>query len=304
MDQIQLKAYGKINLGLDVLGKRPNGYHDVRMIMQTVQLFDRLDMRKIKEDDIHLKTNLSYVPCNEQNLVYKAVELLRREFQIKEGLSIQLEKHIPVAAGMAGGSTDCAAALYGMNRLFSLNLTTKQLMEYGVQLGADVPYCIMRGTALSEGIGEILTRLSPMPNCYILIAKPAISVSTRFVYENLKLQQLEGRPDIDGMILALKQKDLEGITKRLANVLETVTIPHYPIIAEIKEQMNKTGAMNSLMSGSGPTVFGIYNDLETAKNALFAMRRSRLARQTYLVEPFNMMIPESNFSKKMSKSSC
>ena len=295
MDQIQLKAYGKINLGLDVLGKRPNGYHDVRMIMQTVQLFDRLQMKKTKDNEIKLETNLSYVPCNEQNLVYKAVELLRREFQIKEGLSIQLEKHIPVAAGMAGGSTDCAAALYGMNRLFSLGLTTKQLMAYGVQLGADVPYCIMRGTALSEGIGEILTRIAPMPNCYILIAKPAISVSTRFVYENLNLQELKSHPDIDGMILALEKKDLEGITKRLSNVLESVTIPNYPIIAEIKEQMNKTGAMNSLMSGSGPTVFGIYENLETAKNALFAMRRSRIARQTYLVEPFNI---ESGSYKK------
>ncbi len=287
MDQIQLKAYGKINLGLDVIGKRPNGYHDVRMIMQTVQLFDRLQMKKVKETQIELTTNLSYVPCNEQNLVYKAVDLLKKEFQIEEGVSIQLEKHIPVAAGMAGGSSDCAAALYGMNRLFSLGLSQKQLMEYGVQLGADVPYCLMRGTALSEGIGEILTRLPSMPNCYILIAKPAISVSTKFVYENLKLQELKEKPDIDGMILALKQKDLEGIATRLSNVLETVTIPNYPVIDEIKQQMSQTGAMNSLMSGSGPTVFGIYKDLETAKNALFFIRRSKVARQSYLVEPFN-----------------
>ena len=288
MDRIHLKAYGKVNLGLDVIGKRPNGYHDVRMIMQTVQLFDRLSMEKIKENEIQLTTNLSYVPCNEQNLVYKAIQLLRKEFKIKEGVRVHLEKHIPVSAGMAGGSSDCASALYGMNRMFSLGLTTKQLMEYGVTLGADVPYCILRGTALSEGIGEVLTRLPAMPQCYILIAKPAISVSTRFVYENLKLDEIEEHPDIDGIIRSLKNKDLEGVAQRLGNVLETVTVEHHPIIAQIKEQMMKTGAMNALMSGSGPTVFGIYKDLETAKNALFHIRKLRLAKQSYLVEPFNI----------------
>lgn len=288
MDQIQLKAYGKVNLGLDVIGKRPNGYHDVRMIMQTVQLFDRLYMKKIKEDEIRLTTNLSYVPCNEQNLVYKAIALLRKEFQIKEGVEVFLEKHIPVSAGMAGGSTDCGATLYGLNRIFSLGLNTKQLMEYGVKLGADVPYCILRGTALSEGIGEVLTRLPSMPKCYILIAKPSISVSTKFVYEHLDLERIEEHPDIDGMVQALKEQDLEGITSRMANVLETVTIPHHPSIAQIKEQMLRTGAMNALMSGSGPTVFGIYNDLEKAKNALYHIRKTRIAKQSYLVEPFNI----------------
>lgn len=288
MDRIHLKAYGKVNLGLDVIGKRPNGYHDVRMIMQTVQLFDRLMMEKIKEDKIELTTNLSYVPCNEQNLVYKAIDLMKKEFQIKEGVRVHLEKHIPVSAGMAGGSTDCASALYGMNRMFSLGLSIKQLMELGVRLGADVPYCILRGTALSEGIGEVLTRLPAMPDCYFLIAKPSISVSTKFVYENLKIDEITKHPDIDGMIKALKEKDLEGVANRLENVLETVTIKYHPIIAQIKQFMLDSGAMSALMSGSGPTIFGIYNNLETAKNALFALRRQRLAKQSYLVEPFNI----------------
>lgn len=288
MERIHLKAYGKVNLGLDVIGKRPNGYHDVRMIMQTVQLFDRLTMEKIKEDRIQLTTNLSYVPCNEQNLVYKAIDLMKKEFCIKEGVQVYLEKHIPVSAGMAGGSTDCAAALYGMNRLFSLGLTRDQLMKLGVRLGADVPYCLLRGTALSEGIGEILTRLPAMPDCYFLIAKPSISVSTKFVYEHLNMDEITEHPDIDGMIEALGKKDLEGITSRLSNTLESVTIKHHPIIAQIKELMLETGAMNALMSGSGPTVFGIYKDLDSAKNALFTIRRQRLVKQSYLVEPFNI----------------
>lgn len=287
MERIQLKAYGKVNLGLDVIRKRPDGYHEVRMIMQTVQLFDRLQLKKTNKPQISLTTNLNYVPSNEQNLVYKAIALLQKEFQLQEGVIAELEKHIPVSAGMAGGSSDCAAALYGMNRLFSLGLSMEQLMEYGVKLGADVPYCIMRGTALSEGIGEILTRLSPMPPCYFVIAKPSISVSTKFVYENLKLEEVKEHPDIDGMMDALVQNDLSGITKRLSNVLETVTIPNYPIIDEIKKELLNTGAMNALMSGSGPTVFGIYDNLKTAKTALFSMRKSRLAKQVFLAEPFN-----------------
>lgn len=299
MDQIRLKAYGKVNLGLDVIGKRPNGYHDVRMIMQTVQLFDRLNMKKIKNNGIFLETNLSYVPCNENNLVYKAIDLLKKEFKIKEGVQVSLEKHIPVSAGMAGGSSDCAAALYGMNRMFSLGLTTRQLMEYGVQLGADVPYCIIRGTALSEGIGEILTRVPPLPKCYIVIAKPSINVSTKFVYEHLDINTIKAHPDIDGMIQALRERNLDGVASRMGNVLEEVTIPYHPIIADIKCQMLKMGAMNALMSGSGPTVFGIYTNLEKAKSALYSIRKMRLARQSYLVEPFHVRKHKKSNRKKV-----
>lgn len=288
MEQIRLKAYGKINLGLDVVGKRDNGYHDVRMIMQTVQLFDRLTMTKKKQSDITITTNLPYVPCNEYNLVYKAIDLLRKEFHIKEGVDVILDKYIPVSAGMAGGSSDCATALYGMNMMFSLGLSMKQLMEYGVTLGADVPYCLMRGTALSEGIGEILTQVAPMPHCYIVIIKPIVNVSTKIVYENLKWDQIREHPDIDGMITMLKNQNLKGIASRLGNVLEEVTIEKYPMIAWVKEDLIKLGALNSLMSGSGSTVFGIFDNLGKAKNALYHMRKKKIVKQSYLVEPFNV----------------
>ena len=288
MKELQLKAYGKINLGLDVVRKREDGYHELRMIMQTVGLHDTITMKVIPEDEIRLSVNLSFLPTNKNNLIYRAAELLKTEYKIKEGLEISLEKRIPVAAGMAGGSTDCAATLVGMNRLFDLKLSKEKLMEYGVTLGADVPYCIMRGTALSEGIGEILTPLPPMPACYILLAKPGISVSTKYVYQNLRANELEHHPDIDGIVQALKNQDLKGITDRLENVLETVTVKDHPMIDEIKRYMVEAGAMNSLMSGSGPTIFGIYADKETADRALKGMHQFDFIKQAYVVEPFNV----------------
>ncbi|MCQ2491958.1 MAG: 4-(cytidine 5'-diphospho)-2-C-methyl-D-erythritol kinase [Lachnospiraceae bacterium] len=288
MKELQLRGYGKINLGLDVVRKREDGYHELRMIMQTVELYDVITMKVIPEDEIRLSVNLSFLPTNKNNLIYKAAELLKNEFNIKEGVEISLEKKIPVAAGMAGGSTDCAATLVGMNRLFNLKLSKKQLMEYGVTLGADVPYCVMRGTALSEGIGEILTPLPPMPDCYILLAKPGISVSTKYVYQNLRANELEHHPDIDGIVDAIKNDDLQGICDRLENVLETVTCKDYPMIEEIKQYMRDAGAINSLMSGSGPTIFGIFDDKETAKKALEGMRKFDFIKQAYVVKPFNV----------------
>lgn len=255
---LSLKAYGKINLGLDVLRRREDGYHDVRMIMQTVGIFDRVDLIWKEEPGIQVETNLYYLPTNENNLVYKAAKLLMDEFQVREGLLIRLRKFIPVAAGMAGGSSDAAAVLFGVNKMFRLGLTTEELMERGVKIGADVPYCILRGTALSEGIGEVLTSLPPVPQCQVLVAKPGINVSTKFVYENLHANDLrpEQHPDIDGMIRAIKAQDLQGIADKLGNVLETVTGKEYPVIQEIKDKMLEFGAIGSLMSGSGPTVFG------------------------------------------------
>lgn len=285
MRQIVLKAYAKINLGLDVIGRRPNGYHDVRMIMQSIGLYDQLTMKKIREDEILLSSNVGTLPNNEQNLVYKAIRLMKTEYNITMGVKADLEKRIPVAAGMAGGSTDCAAALIGVNRLFELGLSLERLMELGAKLGADVPYCIMGGTALAEGIGEILTPLKPIPQCYILIAKPGISVSTRFVYENLEVDKLVYHPDIDGMMERIERGDLTGVTDRLSNVLETVTEKKYPIITKIKNAMKEAGAMNSLMSGSGPTVFGIYADKETAMKGLAKVREIELVRDSFVVEP-------------------
>lgn len=286
-NDISLKALAKINLGLDVVRRREDGYHEVRMIMQTIYLYDRLDIKSTKEPGIQIQTNLSFLPVNENNLIYKAAKLLMDEFSITDGVSVKLDKRIPVAAGMAGGSTDAAAMLFGMNRLFSLGLTKRQLMERGVQIGADVPYCIMRGTALAEGIGEELSPLPPMVKCPVLIAKPSISVSTRFVYQNLKLDDTTIHPDIDLLIEDIKAENLHDIAAHMGNVLETVTIPNYPVIDEIKKHMLSHGAVGAMMSGSGPTVFGLFDDEDTAKKAYKAMRSSHLARQVYLTSVYN-----------------
>ena len=277
----------QINLALDVLGRRQDGYHEVRMIMQTVGLHDRIDLYRTSEPGIRIETNLFYLPTNEQNLAYRAAKLLMDEFSITDGVSVKLDKRIPVAAGMAGGSTDAAAMLIGVNRLFSLGLTKRQLMERGVQIGADAPYCIMRGTALAEGIGEALSPLPPMVKCPVLIAKPSISVSTKFVYQNLKLDDTTIHPDIDRLIDDIKAKNLHDIAAHMGNVLETVTIPNYPVIDEIKKHMLSNGAVGAMMSGSGPTVFGLFDDEDTAKKAYKAMRSSHLARQVYLTSVYN-----------------
>lgn len=286
-NDISLKALAKINLGLDVVRRREDGYHEVRMIMQTIHLYDRLDIKRTQEPGIQIQTNLSFLPVNENNLIYKAAKLLMDEFSITDGVSVKLDKRIPVAAGMAGGSTDAAAMLIGVNRLFSLGLTKRQLMERGVQIGADVPYCIMRGTALAEGIGEALSPLPPMVKCPVLIAKPSISVSTKFVYQNLKLDDTTIHPDIDLLIDDIKAKNLHDIAAHMGNVLETVTIPNYPVIDEIKKHMLSNGAVGAMMSGSGPTVFGLFDDEDTAKKAYKAMRSSHLARQVYLTSVYN-----------------
>ena len=287
MNTIQMKAYGKVNLGLDVVRRRKDGYHEVRMIMQTVQLYDKIMMEERRQKGITLETNLSFLPVNENNIAYKAARMLMEEFHISGGLNIKIEKHIPVAAGMAGGSTDGAAVLYGVNRMYRLGLTKRQLMERGVRLGADVPYCIMRGSVLSEGIGEILTPVAAMPDCHILVAKPPISVSTKYVYEHLKLDSVERHPDIDGMVAALEEGSLKGVAERMENVLETVTIPEHPEIEQIKEVMRSEGALNAMMSGSGPTVFGIFEDKKQGLKARDILRNGVLAKQVYLVEPFN-----------------
>lgn len=290
MDKIQLKALAKINLGLDVLRKREDGYHEVKMIMQTISLYDELMLKKIKKPEIQLRTNLPYLPTNENNLACQAAKLLMEEYQIPGGLLIQLEKKIPVAAGMAGGSSDAAAVLWGVNQMYHLGLSRKELMERGVRLGADVPYCILRGTALAEGIGEKLKILPPMPKCYLLIAKPGISVSTRFVYENLHVNELEAKkhPDVDAMITALQQKDLALLSTRMGNILELVTIPTHPVINKIKQEMLKAGALGAMMSGSGPTVFGIFDTQPKARKAYRALRASQLAKQLYLTVPYNV----------------
>ena len=287
MDSIRLKASAKINLGLDVLGKREDGYHEVRMVMQTIGIYDRLILTKIPEEEIRITSNLAFLPVNENNLIYKAIKLLKDEYHFPGGVSVDLNKFIPVAAGMAGGSTDAASTMFGVNRLFGLNLSMGKMMELGVRLGADVPYCVMRGTALAEGIGEKLTRITPVPHMWILIAKPQINVSTRLVYEQLDMGGIQKHPDIDGIIRAIEAQDVVRIAQSMGNVLENVTVPLYPVIETIKQDMLSHGAINAMMSGSGPTVFGIFPDEQTTLACQAFLKKKGDARQVYITENFN-----------------
>lgn len=287
MNSIRLKARAKINLGLDVLGKREDGYHEVRMIMQTIGIYDRIILTRIPEDEIRIKINLGFLPVNENNLIYKAIKLMKDEYNLPGGIEVDLNKFIPVAAGMAGGSTDAASTLFGMNKLFNLKLPMEKLMELGVNIGADVPYCVMRGTALAEGIGEKLTKLSPIPHCHILIAKPPINVSTKMVYEKLDSKEITNHPNIDGIIDAINEGDINKIAARMGNVLEDVTIPLYPVINTIKQDMLEHGAINAMMSGSGPTVFGIFPDEQSALDCQQYLKDKKDARQVYTTESFN-----------------
>ena len=284
---MRLRALAKINLGLDILGKREDGYHEVRMIMQTIQMYDVLEIHKAETPGISLTTNFPFVPDDERNLVYKAAKLLMDEFHVQEGIFMKLDKFIPVAAGMAGGSSDAAAAFVGVNRLFGLGLSEKELMERAVKIGADVPYCIMRGTALAEGIGEKLTRTAQMPKCFVLVGKPGVSVSTKLAYESLKLGEVTKHPDIDGMIKAIEAGDLYGVTARMGNVFEPGIIGKYPVIQEIKDLMEDNGALKAMMSGSGPTVFGIFDSEEKMEAAAAVLRESKLAKTVFATELFN-----------------
>ena len=281
MNEYRIKAYAKINLGLDVVRRLENGYHEVKMVMQTVGIYDVLDFERT-DGGIVITTDSGELPTDENNLIYKAAKLMMETYPISGGVKIHLEKHIPIAAGMAGGSTDAAATLKGMNRLFDLGCTLKDLMELGVKIGADVPYCVMGGTALAEGIGEKLTPLAPAPDCYVLVAKPDINVSTKYVYEHLDAQEIVKHPDIDGMVEAIAEESLQGILDRMENVLETVTEKEYPVIGQIKQFLMQRGALGALMSGSGPTVFALYDRNDLAAQACEELRRAGLAKQVYL----------------------
>jgi 4-diphosphocytidyl-2-C-methyl-D-erythritol kinase len=286
VDKITIKAPAKINLGLDVLRKREDGYHEVHMIMQTVALFDELTFEKTDKQGITLATNHETIETDERNLIVKAAKLFLEYFSIEQGLSIYLKKQIPVAAGMAGGSTDAAATLLAMAQLLEVQTDKETLCKLGVKIGADVPYCILQGTALSQGIGEILTPLKPAPDCFVLLIKPPIEVSTKFVYENLKVQELQSHPDMEGIQRAIEEGDLNGMCKRLENVLESVTIPAHPIIKEIKELALKQGAISALMSGSGPTVFAIFEEEMQAKEAKKVFEEAKISNEIYLTHFF------------------
>ncbi|MCR5295747.1 MAG: 4-(cytidine 5'-diphospho)-2-C-methyl-D-erythritol kinase [Lachnospiraceae bacterium] len=283
---MELKATAKINLGLDVLRKREDGYHEVRMVMQMTGMYDRLVLTPLsKRGGIFLKTNHAYIPENENNLAYKAAKLLMDEFSVSDGLSIRLDKFIPVAAGLAGGSTDAAAVLNGVNELFHLGLSREELMERGGKIGADVPYCILGGTALAEGIGEKLSPLPAMPSCSILLAKPPVFISTKEVYGALRADSIERHPDIDGIIDALKRQELRELSSLMGNVLEDVTAPMHPVIREMEREMEEGGALRAVMSGSGPTVFGLFDDYDAARKCRNGMRKKYSSARIFLTEP-------------------
>lgn len=291
-NSLSLKAYAKVNLALDVLRRREDGYHDVKMIMQNLDIYDELEFqvtaRDTEEVKITLTVNKEGIPTDERNLVYKAIALLFDTYNIKSHIEVDLIKNIPAEAGMAGGSTDCGAALKAVNILYGLGLSTDELMGYGVKLGADVPYCILGRTAISEGIGEVLTPIKGLPNCHVLVAKPPVNVSTKEIYTNLKVNELKSHPDVDGMVEALESQNLQAIGNRMENVLETVTVNMHPEIEELKNLMKDQGAINAIMSGSGPTVFGIFDDKDKVWEAAMTISDRELAPEVFITRPMNM----------------
>lgn len=283
--RIERKAYAKINLGLDVTGRRDDGYHIVRMIMTNVGIYDTLTFEDDESGDIILTANSPKIPTDDSNLICKVAKQLKELYGVKKGANIDLVKRIPVAAGMAGGSTDGAAAYIALNELWGLGLDKKKLCELAVKLGADIPYCIMGGTALAEGIGEELTIIGDMPDCQIIIAKPAIDVSTGWVYKELDSKEIEDHPDIDGIRAAIDADDLYKMCSLIGNVLEPVTASKYEEIGKLESILSENGAVGAFMTGSGPTVFGIFDDADKAKAGYEAVKKSGLAPELFLTGP-------------------
>lgn len=259
-----LKAYAKINISLDVMGKREDGYHDLRMIMQTIDLYDVISVKQICYG-IKVICNKPEVPTDKSNLVYKAAELFIDTYGIEGGVEINIEKNIPIAAGLAGGSTNAAAVLKVMRDIYKPEIEDKDLMKLGVKIGADVPYCIVGGTALCEGIGEKITEVKPFTNHILLLVKPSFGVSTKEVYQNLQVDKIEEHPDTEYLIKCIKEDNLLEVAKNMKNVLENVTLKKYSILKHIKEEIAKMGAVGTLMSGSGPTVLAFFEDMLKAQ---------------------------------------
>ena len=286
MNSIQLKSRAKINLSIDVLGKREDGYHLVEMIMQTIDLFDKIKIFSLKEDTIIIESNSLDIPLDSTNIVYKAADLIKKQYNIKEGVKIIIEKNIPIAAGMAGGSSNAAAVLVGLNQLWQLKLSENKLKELGLKLGADVPFCIGGQTALAENIGEKLTKIDGLSeNIFILVCKPELFVSTKEIYEEIDSKIIEKRPNNKLLIQLLKENKIQQIADNMYNVLEAVTRERYPVIEEIEKIMMENDALGSMMSGSGPTVFGLYRNREDAENC-----KNKLLKkfsQVYIVKSHN-----------------
>ncbi|MFL0245867.1 4-(cytidine 5'-diphospho)-2-C-methyl-D-erythritol kinase [Candidatus Clostridium stratigraminis] len=259
-----IKAYAKINLSLDVIGKREDGYHLLAMLMQTIDLYDIININKASKG-INLTSNKAYLPNDDRNLCYKAAKLFIEKYEIKEGIDIYIKKNIPVAAGLAGGSTDAAAVLKAMNDIYEVNASNEELMELALKIGADVPYCIIGGTALCEGIGEKVKKLHSFKNHIIVIIKPPFGVSTKEVYQNLDLSKVFKHPDTEHLMAAIENDDLNYISKNMKNILENVTLRKHNILKDIKNSMLKYGALGAMMSGSGPTIFAFFEDMLKAQ---------------------------------------
>ncbi len=284
MEQYTCKAYAKINLSLDVIGRLENGYHLVDMVMQTVDIYDVLTFEKTM-GEISIQSDCGDIPLDQDNLIYKAIIKMRERFGFVGGVKVSVEKNIPIAAGMAGGSSDAAATLRAINELFELGASVKELQEIGVKIGADVPYCVEGGTMRAEGIGEKLTALKSCPGLCILVAKPDINVATKEVYQRLDDLSGYSHPDVEGMVQAIANQDGKGLAARLGNVLEEVTIPMHPVIQTIKDEMRRMGAVNCLMSGSGPTVFGIFEEEKQAREAKEKIAEKNLSKQIFVTCP-------------------
>lgn len=284
---MKMKAYAKINIALDAIGKREDNYHLLRMIMQTVDLYDVIDIEKSNDSSISISCNKHYVPTDERNLAYKAAVLFRENFNIKDGVKISIKKNIPVAAGMAGGSTNAAAVLVIMNKLFNVNVSLEELKELGLKIGADVPYCIQGGTALCEGIGEVITPLKPFENKILVVLKPNFGVSTKEVYTNLDINKIRKHVNIEELIEAMENDDLNYVAKNMKNVLENVTLKKHSILKVIKEDMRRSGALGAMMSGSGPTVFAFFDDMLTAQRAFEFLKGKYKYADVYITRTIN-----------------
>lgn len=283
---VTVEANAKINLTLDILGKRPDGFHEVAMVMQSIGLHDTLTMEKT-DGEIALSINVPWLKADEKNLAWRAAELVRQEYGLKGGVRMELTKRIPIAAGLAGGSADAAAVLKGMNELYNLQMSEARLCELGAKLGSDIPFCLMGGTMIATGRGEVLTRLADMPETWVVLAKPRISVSTAWAYQNYDEQGAERHPDNEAIKKAIARGNRKAVAGLLCNVLESVTIKKYDVIADYKQMMLDKGAMASMMSGSGPTVFGLARNREQAEAIANVLRQNTNA-DVFVTRTFQM----------------
>lgn len=287
MNSVRLKARAKINISLDVLGKRENGYHELEMIMQTINLYDKINMKKMDKDKIIIKTNVPFLPIDDRNLVYKIIQYMKEVYAIKQGVYVDLFKVIPISAGLAGGSTDGATTIQGMNDLFDLDLSLEEMLTIGKKFGTDIPYCLVGGTAIATGLGDEITYLDDFPDCFIVVVKPVFSMSTQYVYKNLDLNNITKHPDNELIIKAIQAGNLSDIANNLCNVLETVTTKQHPEINEFKKNMRKLGALGALMSGSGSCVYGLFKDEDLADEACIELRKHKSIKFAYKTTIYN-----------------